>query len=659
MKKYILGVLLALALGLIFSACSSATPSPSPMAPQPSPATTAAPTVTSSPLPAQIVTSPTAQAASLPASGTAGISGKVWHDLCAATNDPGRDATAPLDGCVLVSDGSHQADGVLDQNEPGIGGVLVELGAGACPAVGLSAATTDTAGDYYFRGLAAGTYCISVDASATANRALSPGRWSWPSTVGTGTYAPETGHTITLQPGEQRVRINFGWDYRLGSDLLQLDPTPQPAGLPPAVEKDCFDRAAFVRDVTIPDYTRLTGGEPFVKTWRLRNSGTCTWTPDYWLVYSSGHMMSGSIRVAMPGTVRPEEEVDLSVELIAPPSEGNYEGRWQLRSAKGDFFGIGDGASRSFWVRITVGSALTPGNLAGWLGEYYDSRDLSGRPILEREDEAINFDWGYSSPAMGIPSDGFSVRWTRVLPLLESDYRFNVIADDGVRVWLNDERIIDEWHIGSGNHYAAQRELSEGEHTLKVEYYEGEGAARVTFWLERMSDFGQWRAAFYPNADLTGAPVLVRNDTAIAYNWGSGVPATGLPADDFSIRWTRTIAFDEGRYRFLSVVDDGFRLYVDDTLVLNAWSDGGRREVRAELRLQAGYHNLRAEYYERTGDAQVQLNWERLDIYPDWRAEYWNNPDLRGLPALVRNDPTLNFVSVSYTHLTLPTILLV
>ena len=159
-----------------------------------------------------------------------------------------------------------------------------------------------------------------------------------------------------------------------------------------------------------------------------------------------------------------------------------------------------------------------------------------------------------------------------------------------------------------------------------------------------MGDFGQWRAAFFPNADSTGAPTIVRNDTGIFYNWGSGAPDIGLPADNFSVRWTRTTPFDTGRYRFYAIVDDGFRLYVDDTLVLNAWSDGGRREVRAELRLQAGYHSLRAEYYERTGDAQVSLNWERLDIYPDWRAEYWINPDLRGLPALIRNDPTLNFV---------------
>jgi hypothetical protein len=570
----------------------------------------------------------------------------VWHDLCAATSDPAQDATVSLHGCVLVEDGNHQADGVVDQNEPGIGGVLVEVGAGACPAVGLSVATTDTTGNYYFRGLPAGAYCVSVDASAMANRALSPGRWSWPPAVGTGSDAPETGHTITLQPGEQRVRVNFGWDYQLIPEpsILVLVPTPQPAGLPPAVEEECLDRAAFVKDVTIPDYSRLTGGEPFIKTWRLRNSGTCTWTTDYWLVYSSGHMMGGPIRVGMPGAVRPEGEVDLSVNLIAPTAEGSYEGRWQLRSARGDFFGIGDGANRSFWVRIVVGPALSPRNLVGWFGEYYDNRDLSGRPMLEREDEAINFDWNYSSPAMGIPSDSFSVRWTRVLPLLAGDYRFNVIADDGVRVWLDDERIIDEWHTGSGNHYLTYRELSDDEHTLKVEYYEGEGAAQVTFWLERLSDFGQWRAAFFPNPDLVGAPTLVRNDTAISYNWGSGTPANGLPADDFSVRWTRTIAFDEGRYRFYAVVDDGFRLYVDDTLVLNSWSDGGRREIRAELRLQAGYHSLRAEYYERTGDAQVQLNWERLDIYPDWRAEYWNNPDLQGMPVLVRNDRTVNFV---------------
>ena len=60
---------------------------------------------------------------------------------------------------------------------------------------------------------------------------------------------------------------------------------------------------AFVKDVTIPDGTQLSAGEVFTKTWRLQNRGTCTWTPDYMLVYTSGDQMGSTTAVRLPGNV--------------------------------------------------------------------------------------------------------------------------------------------------------------------------------------------------------------------------------------------------------------------------------------------------------------------------------------------------------------------
>ena len=126
-----------------------------------------------------------------------------------------------------------------------------------------------------------------------------------------------------------------------------------------------------------------------------------------------------------------------------------------------------------------------------------------------------------------------------------------------------------------------------------------------------------WRGEYYANADLIGAPTLVRNDrwsgaaSAIDFSWGSGSPGPGIPADGFSARWTRMQTFEGGLYRFLATIDDGMRLYVDGALVIDEWRDGGQRQVTADRQLAAGQHSLRVEYYERSGVALVRLQWEK------------------------------------------------
>lgn len=152
-----------------------------------------------------------------------------------------------------------------------------------------------------------------------------------------------------------------------------------------------------------------------------------------------------------------------------------------------------------------------------------------------------------------------------------------------------------------------------------------------------------WRGAYYNNATLSGQPVLVRDDAHVDFNWGTAAPAAGVPADNFSVVWTRTLFFNAGAYRFHAVMDDGMRVYLDDVLLINGWQDGARRELTAERYLNTGNHTLRVEYYEKTGEAVAGFWWERTTIYPEWRGEYWANMQLSGPSTLVRNDPELNF----------------
>lgn len=100
---------------------------------------------------------------------------------------------------------------------------------------------------------------------------------------------------------------------------------------------DC-DNLAYVADVTIPDKTRLDPGQKFVKTWLVQNTGTCTWTTSYKLSHVDGQQMSGSA-VYVPLPVPPAQQVQMSVDLKAPTSPGDYYGRWQVQNEQKRAFG--------------------------------------------------------------------------------------------------------------------------------------------------------------------------------------------------------------------------------------------------------------------------------------------------------------------------------
>ena len=532
--------------------------------------------------------------------GLGSLTGRVWHDVCAVAGGEGGVAGTPSEGCLPAGDGTYRANGLVEAAEAGIDGVLVQLGAGPCPAAGLAVATTDATGVYAFAGLNEGTYCVSVDALKPENASLLPGSWTAP-LVGVPFYS------LPLGEGEQKDELNFGWDYQLLP--VPEPPAPEP-GTEPAPALTCADRAAFVSDVTIPDGMYVPAGQPFIKTWRLRNAGTCTWTTNYALVFVAGHRIGGPLSVPLSHPVAPDETVDLSVTLVAPSVNDAYEGKWQLRNAAGRAFGSGGvaDADGAFWVRIVIGHASS-----GWRGEYYGNRDLAGAPALVRSDGEIHFDWGPAAPIAGVPADGFSVRWTRNVPFKGGSYRFYSYGDDGMRVWLDGVLIIDQWHEATGVTYAAERTLSEGGHAIRVEYYEEAGAARIRFWWQHLDEFPQWRADYFPNIELSGNPMLTRNDPSIDYDWSRYAPAAGgLPTDRFSVRWRRVLAFEEGWYRFHAVVDDGVRLWVDGMPIIDAWDEGAVRDVTGDVWLPTGTHALRIEYFELTGEAQIQVWWEKL-----------------------------------------------
>ena len=129
----------------------------------------------------------------------------------------------------------------------------------------------------------------------------------------------------------------------------------------PPPQADC-ERAQFIADVTVPDGTTFAPATPFLKTWRLKNVGTCTWTTGYSLIFDTGERMGGPDSVPMPTNVAPGQIVDVSVNLSAPNAGGTYRGYWKFKNSLGAVFGIGSGGTKSFWVEIRVsGPTATPG----------------------------------------------------------------------------------------------------------------------------------------------------------------------------------------------------------------------------------------------------------------------------------------------------------
>lgn len=539
---------------------------------------------------------PTATPTDTPPQGI--IAGRLWSDRC---DSDGR-------GCQLV-DGELLPDGVEDPTEPGLEGVMVQIGQGQCPSIGFTEATTSANGTYLVQGLQAGTYCISVDPGLTGNGVvLGDAPWTHPS-FGMGISRI----TVTLRESNETRLVNFG---RASAAIVptasptSTEPAPAPTSAGPQA---CLDRATFVADVSVPDSTHFDANRSFDKTWRLRNNGSCTWTTGYNLVFVSGSSLSGAAARTLPRNVAPGETVDLTIRLKAPADTGLYRGYWMLRNSSGVLFGLGDNANAPFWVQIIVGPLGTT-TTGTWRGEYFARRDLKGTAGFVRNDPVIAFNWGSQSPGSPLGADDFSVRWTGKGQFDQGSYRFRVQVDDGARLWVDDQLIIDSWRDGSYRELTADVPLARGNHDIRLEFYERAGAARIQLSWTKVSSpsFSDWKGEYWANRKLSGAPVLIRNDNAVDFNWGRGAPAVGVPRDEFSARWTRKVEFSQGTYRFTASSDDGLRVYVSDQLIIDEWHDDSASQTYTAEVVLSGSRTVKIEYYERSGGAQVHVAWAKV-----------------------------------------------
>ncbi|MEC4982907.1 MAG: PA14 domain-containing protein [Oscillatoria sp. PMC 1068.18] len=327
-------------------------------------------------------------------------------------------------------------------------------------------------------------------------------------------------------------------------------------------------------------------------------------------------------------------------------------------------------------------------NFNGLRGEYYDNSDFTDS-VLTRIDENINFNWDKNSPDQAIEADTFSVRWTGQIeaPTTEK-YTFYLTSDDGVRLWINGNLIINNWTDHAPTENQGSIELQAGEkYDIRLDYFENKGGAVSSLsWstptlekeiipTERLfASLAEPIAPgagtgligeYFDNSNLTN-PVLTRTDETVDFSWKKGSPDRTISANTFSVRWKGKIQplYDE-TYTFATNSDDGVRLWVNGELLIDNWTVHPTVEDRGKITLEAGkLYDIKLEYYEHKGVSDIQLLWSSASqlkeiiptsqLYPivaeppepgkgtGLQAEYFDNSDFTNL-ALTRIDPTVDF----------------
>jgi uncharacterized protein YkwD/chitodextrinase len=446
---------------------------------------------------------------------------------------------------------------------------------------------------------------------------------------------------------------------------------------------------------------------------------------------------------------------------------------------------------------VSSGPCPTPAT-AAFTGCYYSNTSLTGDPVVSRTDNQINFDWIYR-PDPALPPNAFSVRWQGNFLFSGATYNFTVTASDGMRLYIDDELILDRWRDQPASLYTIQRAITAGTHRVTLEYYSstGRGTAHLTWqtsslvtqppsivaftaspssitpgqastlswvangassitldsgigevagltsktvqplqtttytltasnaagsstarvvvtvaaaadtqpptqptlitaaatgpshvdlaWSAAIDNVGvagyqilrngsalatvsgttvtyadtsaapntsysysvrafdgagnysgasnaiaattpaatsgsatcgvpavgAFTACYFSGIALSGAPAWTTTVPAINFDWGSGSPATSVPAGNFSARWQGYFDFDFAVYTFVATASDGVRVYVDDRLLIDRWQDRPSTKDQASAWLTKGSHRITVEYYARTGFATAHLTWQK------------------------------------------------
>lgn len=172
----------------------------------------------------------------------------------------------------------------------------------------------------------------------------------------------------------------------------------------------------------------------------------------------------------------------LSYSDTSVTSGTNYSYYVKARDAAGNV------SPQSNAANVTTPAVITGSPCPGpvfnaFTGCYYNNTGLSGNPMLTRTDASIAFNWGAMSPGASIPGGNFSARWQGTFSFGAGDTTFTVTASDGVRLYIDGALVLDRWVDQFSASYTVRRNLTQGNHTIQLDYYEHTGAGMaVLVW---------------------------------------------------------------------------------------------------------------------------------------------------------------------------------
>lgn len=249
--------------------------------------------------------------------------------------------------------------------------------------------------------------------------------------------------------------------------------------------------------------------------------------------------------------------------------------------------------------------------------DYFNGTTPAGTPVITRcEGAPLDHDWGLGSPGAGVSADHFAARWSGTFDFDGGSYLFDAWADDGIRVSVDGVTVIDGWKDQPTTHYAGTTDIAAGKHGVTVEYYDAteDAVAKVT-WTRQggtpgQCGAGQFKAEYFNNLTLAGTPALTRCEAApLNQRWALASPGAGVNADNFSARWTGSFDFATGDYTFKTSADDGVRIFIDGTKIIDGWKDQPETAYQTTRSMTAGAHNVSIEYYDSGEDAVISASW--------------------------------------------------
>jgi murein DD-endopeptidase MepM/ murein hydrolase activator NlpD len=373
-------------------------------------------------------------------------------------------------------------------------------------------------------------------------------------------------------------------------------------------------------------------------------SGTATKGTDYQNIIGSVTIPAGSTTATIPINVIDDTLVESSETAIVNLSTNT---NYNLGTTSGT-------------VTIADNDATIP--TTSWKAEYFNNISLSGTPVFTENlgsgSGGFNKNWGSGSPASSVPVDNFSARMTTQRYLAPGLYHIKTNSDDGARVSINNQSVIDRWIPGAGLN-SGYFYSTGGNYPVKVEYLEYHGGASIDFSITPATKFRdavdtltQWNSIVYSWNSSQGTPPTnfwegdINNPNAIGainlgsntrsdgkkginVNWGQGAPngdGNRLPHNFFAMRAHTQADFDGSPYKFRVSGDDGFQLFalnlstgqgynITSANSINQWTQSySPGEITSQL--PAGRYAMHFHLYEGAGDARFDLSWEKAVTLP-------------------------------------------